>query len=76
MITARHPVLLGVVSVLPEISSHYTVKKVSDFPQPGCHLQNSPWPGIIKFLNYSPPGRVWLVTSQQWTGKSLTFFTV
>ncbi len=35
-----------------------TVKKGQWFsrPQPGCHLPNSPWPGIIKL--------VWIVTSQ------------
>ncbi len=29
-----------------------TVKKVRGFPglQPGCHLPNSPWPGIIKLF--------------------------
>jgi hypothetical protein len=31
--------------------TQYTVKKVSDFPQPGCHLPNSPWPGIIKIFS-------------------------
>ncbi len=29
---------------------------------------------LLKRLNYSPPGRVWLVTSRLGTGKSLTFF--
>ncbi len=30
----------------------YSVKKVSRFfhPQPGCHLPNSPWPGIMKLF--------------------------
>ncbi len=42
--------------------TQYTVKKVSDFPQPGCHL------------NYSRPGGVWLETSWLGTGKALTFF--
>ncbi len=30
----------------------YTVKKGKRFsrPQPGCHLPNSPWPGIIKYF--------------------------
>ncbi len=35
-------------------------------PQPGCHLSNSAWPGIIK--------RVRLVTSRLGTGKTITFF--
>jgi hypothetical protein len=30
---------------------------------------------LIKF-NYARLGRVWLVTSRLWTGKSTTFFTV
>jgi len=31
------------------ISDRYTVKKASRYyrSQPGCHLPNSPWPGII-----------------------------
>ncbi len=30
----------------------YTVKKGLRFsrPQPGCHLPNSPWAGVIKFF--------------------------
>jgi hypothetical protein len=52
-----------------------TVKKGYRFsrPQAGCHWPNSPCPGIIKF-NYSRPGRVWSVTSQMETGKSINFF--
>jgi hypothetical protein len=42
-------------------------------PQPGCHLPNSPWPGIIKLF---PAREVWLVTSRLGTGKTITFFTV
>ncbi len=38
--------------------------------QPGC-LQTIP---DREQLNYSSPGRVWLVTSRLRTGKSLTFF--
>ncbi len=32
---------------------HYTVKKVIGFsrPQQGCHLPNSPWPGILKLFS-------------------------
>jgi hypothetical protein len=35
--------------VQADFSWKYTVKKITDFPvfQPGCHLPNSPWPGII-----------------------------
>jgi hypothetical protein len=38
----------------------YTVKKFYHFsrPQPGCHLPNSPWPGISKLF----PARVSLVS--------------
>jgi hypothetical protein len=50
----------------------YTVKKrlaVSP-PQPGCHLPNSPWPGIIKYYSRHvgdiPAGY----------GKTANFFTV
>ncbi len=34
------------------LNLHYTVKKCYRFsrPQPGCHLPNSPWTGIIKFF--------------------------
>jgi hypothetical protein len=36
-------------SVHADFSWKYTVKKVTVFPvfQLGCHLPNSPWPGII-----------------------------
>ncbi len=49
-------------------------KKCSRFcgPQLGCHKPDSLWPG--EQLNYSPPWKVWLVTSRLGTGKSLTFF--
>ena len=45
-------------------------------PQPGCHLPDSPWLGIIFIPIPWGPGRVWLVTSWLGTGKSLAFFTV
>ncbi len=32
--------------------------------------------GSYRLLNYSPTGRVWLVTSRLGTGKPITFFTV
>jgi hypothetical protein len=51
----------------------HTVKKIGVFPSPaGMSLNKLPWWGIIK--NYSRPERVWLVTSQLGTGKSLIFF--
>ncbi len=48
-------------------------KRLAVFPSPaGMSLT---LPGAEKF-NYSPPGRVWLVTSRLGMGKLLTFFTV
>jgi hypothetical protein len=44
--------------------SQHTVKKVIDFPVPSRDVT----------INYSGPGRVWLVTSRLGTGKSLIFF--
>jgi hypothetical protein len=53
------PAKTGVVNIqnnifIPSLSpSLYTVKKDNDFPdpsQPGCHLPNSPWAGIIKLF--------------------------
>ncbi len=61
------------MSAIFQLLMHPHCKKGYRFsrPQPGCHLPNSPWPGIIKiFLTR----RAWLVTSRMWTGKSLTFF--
>ncbi len=52
---------------------HNTVKKVSDFPVSSRDVTNQTLPGREK-LNYSPPGRVWLVTSRLGMRKSLTFF--
>jgi hypothetical protein len=44
-------------------------------PQPGCHLPNSPWAGIITSnINYYRLGRVWSVTSRLGTGISKSFF--
>ncbi len=40
-------------------------------PQPGCHY-NQTLPGR-ESLNYSRPGRTWLVTSRLKTGKTITF---
>jgi hypothetical protein len=50
-------------------------KKHSDLPVPCRDVTNQTLPGQEK-LNYYRPGRVWLVTSQLGTGKSLTIFTV
>ncbi len=44
-----------------------TLKNVSDFPVPSRDVANR------TNLNYSRPGRVWLVTSRLGTGKSETF---
>ncbi len=51
----------------------YTVKKSLTFscPQPGCHLPNSPWSGIIKIF---PRQVVWYVTSWLRTEKPQNFF--
>jgi hypothetical protein len=40
------------VRSLEALEDGYTVKKGSRFsrPQTGCHLPNSPWPGIIKLF--------------------------
>jgi hypothetical protein len=53
---------------------HYK-KRVYCFPVPSRDLtyQTLPW---REKLNYSRPGRVWLVTSRLGTGKPLAFFTV
>jgi hypothetical protein len=54
-----------------QVTLVYTVKKASDLSvpsQPGCHLSNSPWPGLIKLF----PARI--VTSRLGTSKSLAFF--
>ncbi len=55
----------------------YTVKKGFRYsrPQPGCHLPNSPWAGIMtSHINYSCPEGVWKVTSRLGTGTSKSFF--
>jgi hypothetical protein len=43
-------------------SLSYTVKKAFRYsrPQPGCHLPNYPWAGVVtSYINYSRLGRVW-----------------
>ncbi len=57
------------------INSIHCKKKVTDFPVPSRDVTNKTLPGGKKFY-YSPPGRLWLVTSQLGTGKSVTFFIV
>ncbi len=49
----------------------YIVKKVSDFSVPSRDVTYQTLPGIER-VNYSPPGRAWLVTSRLGTGKSIT----
>jgi hypothetical protein len=51
----------------------YRIKKGHRFsrPQPGCH---EPTIHGRELLNYSLPGRVWLVASRLGTGKTITFF--
>jgi hypothetical protein len=46
-----------------ELNARYTVKKVSGFPVPSRDVTNETLPGSEE-LNYSPSGRVWLVTSR------------
>jgi hypothetical protein len=48
--------------------SKCTKKNVSDFPVTNQTLPGREW------LNYSPPGRFWLVTARLGTGKLWTFF--
>ncbi len=50
-------------------------KKVIVFPVTCLDVTNQTLPGR-QLLNYSRTGRVWLVTSQPETGKTLAFFTV
>ncbi len=50
-------------------------KKVIVFPVHSRDVTNQSLPGR-ELLNYSRPGRVWLVTSPLGTGKTITFFTV
>jgi hypothetical protein len=57
-------------------SCAYTVKEKSIvFPFPRRDVTNQTLPGR-ELLNYSRPGRVWLVTPWLGTGKTITFFTV
>jgi hypothetical protein len=51
----------------------YTVKKVIVFPVPSGDVINQTLHGR-ELLNYSRPGRVWLVTSRLGTGKTITFY--
>ncbi len=61
------------VSLDGTIETTHTVKKnVSEFPALSRDVTNQTLPGRER-MNYSRPGRVWLVLG---TGKSLTFFTV
>ncbi len=52
----------------------YTVKKVIVFPVPSRGFTNKT-PLGRELLNYSQPGRVWLMTFRLGTGKPVTFFT-
>jgi hypothetical protein len=54
-------------------SSTYTVKK-GVFPVDSLDVTNRTLPGQ-ELLNYSQPGRVWLVTSRG-AGKTITFLTM
>jgi hypothetical protein len=70
----HYNVLTRVVSYTAHTEYIHTGKKGYRFsrPQPGCHLPNSSWPGIIKLF----PARESLVsvTSRLSTGKTITFF--
>ncbi len=50
-------------------------KNLSYFPSPAGMSLTKTLPGR-ELLNYSLPGRDWLVTSRLGTGKTITFFTV
>ncbi len=49
-------------------------KKSSPPSTDGMSLTKLSLAGSVASLNYSPPGRVWFVTSRLGTGKLLTFF--
>jgi hypothetical protein len=51
------------------------LKKIIVFPVPSRGVTNQTLSGR-ELLNYSRPGRVWLVTSRLGTGKTIIFFTV
>ncbi len=51
----HNPLGLAMLSAI-----NYTVKKVSDFPVPIRDVTNQTLPGQ-ESLNYTRPGRVWLV---------------
>jgi hypothetical protein len=58
--TCTHCTRPGIQHILTTAS--YTVKKAFRYsrPQPGCHVPNSPWVGIMtSYINYSCLGRVW-----------------
>jgi hypothetical protein len=60
----------SVLEMLPDklkVLYMHCKKRLVIFPSPAV------MPGII---NYSRPGRVWLVTSRGGTGNSISFFTV
>jgi hypothetical protein len=56
-----------------DLRGSYTVKKVNYFPVPSRDVTNQTLTGR-EYLNYSRPGRVWLVTSRLGMGKWQTFF--
>jgi len=64
-----------VCDVCSVVAVKHTIKKVIVFPVTSWDVTNQTLPGQ-ELLNYSRPGRVWLVTSRLGTGKTTTFFTV
>ncbi len=67
-----HPEFTWRATVALNCLTKYTVKIFNDFPVPSRDVTNQTLPGQEQ-LNYSRPGRVWLVTSQLGTGKAVTF---
>ncbi len=59
------------VTLFSKLTLH--CKKSFNFPVPSRDVTSQTIPGREK-LNYSRPGRVWIVTSRLGTGKPLTFF--
>ncbi len=59
--------------ILEVLDPSYTVKKGQWFsgPQPGCHLSNSPWPGIIKLF---PPREILVSDIPAGDGKTANLF--
>jgi hypothetical protein len=76
-ILTQGDVLLSMVSTpLPsgsELSVTHCKKRLTIFPSPAGMSLSKLYPGLEK-LNYSRPGRDWLVTSQLGMGKWQTFF--